>query len=80
LQRHSDHHAHPSRRYQALRHFETAPQLPAGYATMITVAYWPPLWFAWMDRRVMAHYGGDGTLVNSQAAAAHRLSTPNQAH
>ena len=80
LQRHSDHHAHPSRRYQALRHFETAPQLPAGYATMITVAYWPRLWFAWMDPRVMAHYGGNMDLTNSQALAAQRLSTPNKAH
>ena len=73
LQRHSDHHAHPSRRYQALRHFESAPQLPAGYATMITVAYLPPLWFAWMDRRVMAHYGGDLGLVNVQASARRQL-------
>jgi alkane 1-monooxygenase len=73
LQRHSDHHAHPSRRYQALRHFANAPQLPAGYATMITVAYCPPLWFAWMDRRVMTHYGGDLGRVNVQASARHRL-------
>jgi alkane 1-monooxygenase len=73
LQRHSDHHAHPSRRYQALRHFAAAPQLPAGYATMITVAYCPPLWFAWMDRRVVAHYGGDLSLVNVQASARQRL-------
>jgi alkane 1-monooxygenase len=73
LQRHSDHHAHPSRRYQALRHFANAPQLPAGYATMITVAYWPPLWFAWMDRRVMSHYGGDLGLVNVQASARQKL-------
>ena len=27
LQRHSDHHANPSRSFQALRHFENAPQL-----------------------------------------------------
>lgn len=73
LQRHSDHHAHPSRRYQALRHFASAPQLPAGYATMISVAYCPPLWFAWMDHRVMAHYGGDLSLVNVQASARQRL-------
>ena len=72
LQRHSDHHAHPSRRYQALRHFESAPQLPAGYATMISVAYCPPLWFAWMDHRVMAHYGGDLGRVNVQASALQR--------
>ena len=31
--------ARPSRRYQALRHFAHAPQLPAGYATMISVAF-----------------------------------------
>jgi alkane 1-monooxygenase len=74
LQRHSDHHAHPSRRYQALRHFATAPQLPAGYATMITVAYLPPLWFAWMDPRVMAHYGADLGLVNLQASARAKLA------
>jgi alkane 1-monooxygenase len=73
LQRHSDHHAHPSRRYQALRHFESAPQLPAGYATMISVAYCPPLWFAWMDHRVMKHYGGDLGLVNLQTSARQRL-------
>ncbi len=38
LQRHSDHHAHPTRRYQSLRHFEEAPELPEGYATMIVYA------------------------------------------
>ena len=74
LQRHSDHHAHPSRRYQALRHFATAPQLPAGYATMITAAYLPPLWFAWMNPRVMAHYGGNLALVNLQASARAKLA------
>ncbi len=73
LQRHSDHHAHPSRHYQALRHFESAPQLPAGYATMISVAYCPPLWFARMDHRLMAHYGGDLGLVNLQTSARQRL-------
>jgi len=45
LQRHSDHHAHPTRRYQSLRHFDEAPQLPTGYAGMIVLAYFPPLWF-----------------------------------
>ena len=66
LQRHSDHHAHPARRYQALRHFEEAPQLPGGYAAMITAAYFPPLWFALMDKRVLAHYGGDLSKTNRQ--------------
>jgi len=69
LQRHSDHHAHPARRYQALRHFDAASQLPAGYATMITVAYFPPLWFALMDHRVVAHYAGDLSKMNMQPSA-----------
>ena len=38
LQRHSDHHANPIRRYQALRHVDEAPQLPTGYAGMIVLA------------------------------------------
>ncbi len=38
LQRHSDHHANPTRHYQALRYFEESPQLPAGDAAMILLA------------------------------------------
>ena len=64
LQRHSDHHANPLRRYQALRHFEEAPQLPTGYAGMIVTAVIPPLWRRVMDHRVLAHYDGDVALAN----------------
>ncbi len=64
LQRHSDHHANPIRRYQALRHFEGLPELPSGYATMIVLAYVPPLWRRTMDPLVLAHYGGDVTRAN----------------
>ena len=73
LQRHSDHHAHPTRRYQALRHFPQSPQLPSGYAAMITVAYCPPLWFALMNDRVVKHYGGDIGRANVQPSARQRL-------
>jgi alkane 1-monooxygenase len=59
LQRHSDHHAHPTRRYQALRHSEDLPELPSGYASMILLAYVTPLWFRRLDPMVVAHYGGD---------------------
>ncbi|CAB5290247.1 alkane 1-monooxygenase [Burkholderia multivorans] len=59
LQRHADHHANPTRSYQALRHFDDAPQLPAGYATMILLAYVPPLWYRVMNPRVVAHYRGN---------------------
>jgi alkane 1-monooxygenase len=64
LQRHSDHHANPIRRYQALRHVEEAPQLPTGYAGMIVLAAFPPLWRRVMDRRLLGHYGGDVTRTN----------------
>lgn len=64
LERHSDHHANPARRYQALRHFPESPQLPSGYGLMLALAYIPPVWRAVMDKRVVAHYGGDVTLAN----------------
>jgi alkane 1-monooxygenase len=73
LQRHSDHHANPTRRYQALRHFEESPQLPSGYATMIVLSYVPPLWRRVMDKRVLAHYGGDITLANIQPAKREKV-------
>lgn len=64
LERHSDHHAHPTRRYQALRHFNNAPQLPSGYGLMLGLAYFPPVWRRVMDHRVLEHYDGDVTLAN----------------
>nr|GLK34631.1 alkane 1-monooxygenase [Rhodococcus wratislaviensis] len=66
LQRHSDHHANPTRRYQTLRSMDGAPNLPSGYASMITLAYFPPLWRKVMDHRVLDHYDGDITRVNIQ--------------
>ncbi len=53
LQRHSDHHANPTRRYQTLRSMEGAPNLPSGYASMIVLTYFPPLWRKVMDHRVL---------------------------
>ncbi|HEX4869479.1 MAG TPA: fatty acid desaturase [Moraxellaceae bacterium] len=64
LQRHSDHHANPTRSFQALRHFDDSPQLPSGYASMLIPAYLPPLWFRQMDPLVAAHYQGDLTRAN----------------
>jgi alkane 1-monooxygenase len=54
LQRHSDHHANPGRRYQSLRHFDGLPTLPNGYFGMFLVALVPPLWFRVMDPLVVA--------------------------
>ncbi|EME51490.1 alkane 1-monooxygenase [Rhodococcus ruber BKS 20-38] len=66
LQRHSDHHANPTRRYQTLRSMDGAPNLPSGYASMIGLAYIPPLWRKVMDHRVVEHYDGDLTRANIQ--------------
>ena len=73
LQRHSDHHANPTRRYQALRHVEEAPQLPTGYAGMIVLAWFPPLWRRVMDPRLLDHYDGDVTRANIQPRKRSRV-------
>ncbi len=75
LQRHSDHHANPTRRYQTLRHFDHSPQLPSGYAGMITLAYFTPLWFAVMNKRVIAHYKGDLSCISFDPAKREALMT-----
>ncbi|MFI2714645.1 alkane 1-monooxygenase [Micromonospora sp. NPDC018662] len=74
LQRHSDHHANPLRRYQALRSFDASPQLPAGYATMVVAALLPPVWRRVMDHRVLAHYRGDLAAANVHPPARARLA------
>lgn len=73
LQRHSDHHANPTRRYQALRHMDEAPQLPTGYAGMIVIAAIPPLWRRIMDHRVLSHYDGDIIKANISPRARRRV-------
>ncbi|GGO86085.1 alkane 1-monooxygenase [Nocardioides phosphati] len=73
LQRHSDHHANPTRRYQTLRDFREAPVLPTGYTGMIVVALVPPLFRTLMDKRVVAHYGGDLRLANVHPAKREKL-------
>ncbi|MFY2764214.1 alkane 1-monooxygenase [Arenimonas sp. MALMAid1274] len=54
LQRHSDHHAFPKRRYAILRHHADSPQLPGGYSAMFVLALVPPLWHRVIDPRVRA--------------------------
>lgn len=73
LQRHSDHHAHAHRHFQSLRHFENSPQLPSGYAGMISVAYIPWLWFKIMDPLVLRHYKGDVSKANLQPSRRNEL-------
>ncbi len=56
LQRHSDHHYKPSRRFPLLQHHsqDAAPQLPYGYPVMTVAAMIPPLWRRVMNPRVRA--------------------------
>lgn len=56
LQRHSDHHENPKRRYQILRHFDESPQLPGGYASMVLLALVPPLWKKIINPLVLSYY------------------------
>jgi alkane 1-monooxygenase len=75
LERHSDHHANPTRRYQSLRNFDDIPELPNGYFGMYWLAYIPALWFKVMDKRLLAlpHINGDLSKVNILPAAEDRI-------
>jgi alkane 1-monooxygenase len=73
LQRHSDHHANPTRSYQTLRNFEGVPSLPSGYAAMILIAYLPPLWFRLMDPKVVEQHRGDMRLANIKPSIRERV-------
>ncbi len=70
LERHSDHHANPSRRYQSLRNFADIPELPNGYFGTYLIAYVPWLWYRVMDKRLLAlpHINGDLSKVNIEPA------------
>ena len=54
LQRHSDHHFKPDRRFPVLQNHDAdqAPQLPFGYPVMTMAAMIPPLWRRIMNPRV----------------------------
>ena len=54
LQRHSDHHTKPDRRFPLLQTHpaEVAPQLPYGYPIMTSAAMIPPLWRRLMNPKV----------------------------
>ena len=73
LQRHSDHHAYPTRSFQTLRNFDGVPRLPSGYAGMIVVAYLPWLWFRVMDPKVVQHFGGDMSRANIKPSIRKRV-------
>jgi alkane 1-monooxygenase len=73
LQRHSDHHANPVRRYQALRDFPESPVLPTGYAGMIVLSLLPWAWRRVMDPKVVAHFDGDVSRANLHPRTRERV-------
>jgi alkane 1-monooxygenase len=73
LQRHSDHHAHPTRPYQVLRDQPDLPRLPSGYPGCFGIAMIPSLWFKTMDPKLLAWAGGDITKINVDPAKRDEL-------
>jgi alkane 1-monooxygenase len=73
LQRHSDHHANPTRRYQTLRDYQESPVLPTGYAGMIVLAIVPAVWRRVMDPRVLRHFEGDMSRANISPRKRERI-------
>ena len=59
LQRHSDHHYKPDRRFPLLQNYaaDEAPQLPYGYPVMTTLALMPNVWRRVMNPKVRAWRG-----------------------
>lgn len=54
LDKHADHHLHPSHSYETLVHHDESPELPATYSIMILLALVPSLWFRQMNKRIPA--------------------------
>ena len=52
LTRHSDHHYKSQKQYQILEYHDVSPQMPFGYPTSMVMSFFPPLWFAVMNKRV----------------------------
>ncbi|WP_162937404.1 alkane 1-monooxygenase [Indioceanicola profundi] len=57
---HAEHHRWPGKEYPELVDDGDAMRMPFGYATMVTLALVPPLWFRIMDPKVKAATAGAG--------------------
>jgi len=49
---HSDHHYKSSKKYQILECHDNSPEMPYGYPTSMVIAFFPPLWFSIMNKRI----------------------------
>ncbi len=59
LTRHSDHHYKSQKKYQVLEYHDVSPQLPFGYPTSMVLSFFPPIWFAIMNKRIPAEMKSD---------------------
>lgn len=55
LENHADHHIHPDRSFEKLKHTEESPEHPAGYSFMVLLSLIPPLWFKIMNRKISSN-------------------------
>jgi alkane 1-monooxygenase len=80
---HSDHHCRAERPYQDLQPCPEAPQLPAGYAAMAILCYFPLLWHLVIDRRLKAwhqKHGDDSELFNGCRTMSHQAVPDHSSH
>ena len=56
LENHADHHMHPDKRFEKLKHTDESPQHPAGYSFMVLLSLIPPLWFKVMNKRIYSNF------------------------
>jgi alkane 1-monooxygenase len=47
-----------SKKYQVLKHYENAPQMPTGYPGMMLLSLIPPIWFGIMNKKLDAASAG----------------------
>ena len=67
LQRHSDHHAHPTRPFQLLKNYANVPTLPKGYGALFSDVFMPKRWFKLIDPHLLAYYQGDLDQVHQRS-------------
>ncbi|WP_122901316.1 alkane 1-monooxygenase [Acinetobacter sp. B51(2017)] len=67
LQRHRDHHAHPTKPFQLLESDPTAPLLPKGYGALFGDVFRPKRWFRLMHPRLLQHYHHDLSQIHQRS-------------
>jgi len=81
IERHPDHHVNAGRPYQILRTFKESPTYPTGYAGMILLSWFPPLFFLVMNPLVtkaevdLKQQRADGSYEKIFPKGANNIST-----